>query len=71
MLTGSVKWFDPKKGYGFLVGEEGKDVFVHYSCIEADGFRTLRDGDDVEYELRESDKGLQAARVRELQTIRV
>ncbi len=71
MLTGSVKWFDPKKGYGFIVGEEGKDVFVHYSCIEADGFRTLRDGDEVEYELRESDKGLQAASVRVLKTAAV
>ena len=61
MLMGSVKWFDPKKGYGFIVGEEGKDIFVHYSCIEADGFRTLRDGDEVEYELRDSEKGLQAS----------
>ncbi len=71
MLTGSVKWFDPKKGYGFIVGEGGKDVFVHYSCIEADGFRTLRDGDEVEYELRESDKGLQASSVRVLKTANV
>ncbi len=71
MLTGSVKWFDPKKGYGFIVGEEDKDIFVHYSCIEAEGFRTLRDGDEVEYELRESDKGLQASSVRVLKAVKV
>jgi len=59
-LQGQVKWFDPKKGYGFIVGPEGKDVFVHFSQIQGDGFRSLRDGEDVEYELVEGDKGLQA-----------
>jgi CspA family cold shock protein len=57
---GKVKWFDPKKGYGFIVGPEGQDVFVHYSQIQGDGFRSLKDGEDVEYELIEGDKGWQA-----------
>ena len=57
---GKVKWFDPKKGFGFLVGPEGQDVFVHYTHIMAEGFRTLKDGEDVDYELTEGDKGYQA-----------
>ena len=65
MSTGSVKWFDSKKGFGFIAGpEEGKDIFVHYTNIEGDGFRSLKDGDAVEYELVESDKGPQAHHVR-------
>jgi CspA family cold shock protein len=63
MTTGSVKWFDRKKGYGFIVGPEGQDVFVHYSSIQADGFRSLRDGEKVQYELVQTDKGLQASQV--------
>ena len=59
-IQGQVKWFDPKKGFGFIVGPEGKDVFVHFSQIKGDGFRSLRDGESVEYELIEGDKGLQA-----------
>jgi CspA family cold shock protein len=57
---GQVKWFDPKKGYGFILGPEGKDVFVHYTQIKGDGFRSLKDGENVDYELVEGDKGLQA-----------
>lgn len=60
---GQVKWFDPKKGYGFIVGPSGQDVFVHYTHIEGDGFRLLKDGEPVDYELVESDKGLQARAV--------
>ncbi len=60
---GKVKWFDPKKGYGFIIGPEGQDVFVHYSQIQGDGFRSLKDGEAVEYELIESDKGWQARTV--------
>jgi CspA family cold shock protein len=60
---GKVKWFDPKKGYGFILGPEGQDVFVHYSQIQGDGFRSLKDGEDVEYELIEGDKGWQAREV--------
>ena len=50
MPTGNVKWFDSKKGFGFIVNADGKDVFVHYATIEGDGFRTLADGETVEYE---------------------
>ena len=65
MPSGTVKWFDAKKGFGFIVGaQEGKDIFVHYSHIVGDGFRSLRDGEQVEYDLVESDKGLQARNVR-------
>jgi len=66
MKTGVVKWFDAKKGYGFIIGPDGKDVFVHYSSIKGEGFRFLRQGEQVEYELRETPKGLQAAAVRQL-----
>jgi CspA family cold shock protein len=65
MVAGTVKWFDCKKGFGFIRGdEEGKDIFVHYTSIEGDGFRSLKDGEPVEFELVESDKGLQARNVR-------
>ena len=57
---GAVKWFDPKKGYGFIDGPDGQDVFVHYSQIQGDGFRSLKDGELVEYELIEGEKGFQA-----------
>ena len=64
MSTGQVKWFDVKKGFGFIVGPEGQDVFVHYSSIAADGFRTLKDGEEVEYELVQGEKGYHAEDVR-------
>jgi CspA family cold shock protein len=67
MPTGNVKWFDSRRGYGFLVGPEGQDVFVHYSSIEREGFRFLRQGDEVEYELEDTPKGLQAKAVRQLE----
>ncbi len=60
---GKVKWFNEAKGYGFIECEEGGDIFVHYTAIEGEGFRTLKEGQEVEFEVRESDKGLQAARV--------
>lgn len=63
---GQVKWFDPKKGYGFILGPSGQDVFVHYSQIQGDGFRSLKDGEDVEYELVEGEKGWQARTVTRL-----
>jgi len=63
MPNGKVKWFDPKKGYGFIIGEAGQDVFVHYTSIQGDGFRALRDGETVDYELLEGDKGFQARNV--------
>ena len=67
MVTGNVKWFDRKKGYGFISGPAGQDVFVHFSSIESDGFRSLRHGETVEYELVESERGFQANHVRSLE----
>lgn len=64
MATGTVKWFDAKKGFGFIINPDGKDVFVHFSSIEGDGFRSLRDGEQVEYEQMEGNKGLLAQRVK-------
>ncbi|MEO0474585.1 MAG: cold shock domain-containing protein [Planctomycetota bacterium] len=66
-IQGEVKWFDPKKGYGFIVGPEQQDVFVHFSQILGDGFRSLKDGELVEYELVEGDKGLQAKEVKRVE----
>ena len=63
MLVGTVKWFDVKKGFGFILSPEGKDVFVHFSSIEGDGFRSLKDGEQVEYELHKGPKGLHATQV--------
>ena len=58
--VGTVKWFHDTKGYGFITPDEGEDVFVHYSEIEADGFRKLEEGQRVEFTIVEGDKGLQA-----------
>jgi CspA family cold shock protein len=66
MVIGTVKWFDSKKGFGFIVNSEGRDVFVHFSCIEGDGFRALKDGEQVEYEPCTGDKGLAAKSVRRI-----
>jgi cold shock protein len=60
MAEGKVKWFNAAKGYGFIDGEEGNDVFVHYSVIQKDGYRTLREGEQVAYEVTQGPKGLQA-----------
>ncbi|NBJ63867.1 cold-shock protein [bacterium c-19] len=63
MSTGKVKWFNADKGYGFITGEDGKDIFVHYSAIQCDGFRTLEEGQSVDYEVVEGERGEQAANV--------
>lgn len=63
-VTGTVKWFNNSKGYGFVSREGGDDVFVHYSAIEGEGFRTLTEGQQVEFEVEQGPKGLQAVRVR-------
>lgn len=61
--TGHVKWFNESKGFGFLEQEDGKDVFVHYSAISGSGFKTLKEGQKVQFTVEESDKGLQAVNV--------
>ena len=64
MATGSVKWFNDSKGYGFIQADgDARDVFVHYSAIKGDGFRTLNENDPVEFEINESPKGPQAVNV--------
>jgi len=64
--TGTVKWFSDQKGYGFVTYEGGKDVFVHHSAIEAQGFRTLAEGDRVEFSVEQGPKGLSATHVRKI-----
>lgn len=63
MANGVVKWFNDKKGYGFIENEEGGDVFVHYSAISMSGFKTLAEGDQVSFEIEKGDKGPAAANV--------
>jgi CspA family cold shock protein len=62
-MKGTVKWFDVKKGFGFIQQEDGNDVFVHHSNISGNGFKVLEDGESVEFEVVEGDKGLQAENV--------
>jgi CspA family cold shock protein len=66
MATGKVKWFNDQKGFGFISSEQGKDIFVHHSVIEGQGFKTLQDGEAVEYDVEEGPKGSKATRVRRL-----
>ena len=61
-----MKWFDPKKGFGFIVGPEGQDIFVHYSQIEGDGFKALRDESKVNYDAQRGERGWHATRVKRL-----
>ena len=62
-MKGTVKWFNDAKGYGFITQPGGDDVFVHFSAIVGDGFRTLSEGEEVEFDLQQTDRGLQAAKV--------
>ena len=64
MSNGTVKWFKDDKGYGFITGEDGVDVFVHFSAIQAEGFKSLAEGQKVSYDVQQGPKGLQAANVR-------
>ena len=66
MAQGTVKWFNESKGYGFIPADEGKDVFVHYSAIQGDGFKTLAEGQKVSFEIVNGEKGPQAANVEKL-----
>jgi CspA family cold shock protein len=63
VYTGKVKWFDEKKGYGFIEREDGDDVFVHFSALQQEGFKTLEEGQEVEFEIVEGDRGPQAENV--------
>jgi CspA family cold shock protein len=65
MAAGKVKWFNDQKGFGFIASDSGgKDIFVHHTVIEGEGFRTLQDGETVDYEAEDGPKGLKATRVR-------
>ena len=66
MMKGKVKWFNAEKGYGFITGDDGKDVFVHFSAIQGDGFKTLDEGQPVQFELTQGQKGPAAANVSKL-----
>lgn len=63
-MKGTVKWFNASKGYGFITPESGEDVFVHFSAIQAEGYKSLEEGQSVEFEVTKGPKGLQAANVR-------
>lgn len=63
METGTVKWFNAAKGYGFISREEGDDVFVHFKAIQAEGYKSLDEGDQVQFEIEQGPKGLQASNV--------
>ncbi len=62
-VRGTVKWFDPRKGFGFIVGPEGQDIFVHFTVIDGDGFRVLKDGAPVTYDAEHNEKGWRATKV--------
>ena len=66
MNKGTVKWFNAEKGYGFITSEDGSDVFVHFSAIQGDGFKSLDEGQEVSYELTEGARGMQAANVEKI-----
>lgn len=68
MAKGTVKWFSNQKGYGFITPENGKDVFVHFSAIQGDGYKTLNEGEAVEFEISQGPKGEQAVNVTRLQS---
>lgn len=62
-MKGTVKWFDSDKGYGFISSEEGKDIFVHFSAIQSEGYKSLQEGDQVVFDVKDGDRGPQAANV--------
>ncbi|MDD2446682.1 MAG: cold-shock protein [Tissierellia bacterium] len=62
-MTGTVKWFNAEKGYGFITGDDGNDVFAHFSQIQKDGFKSLEEGQEVEFDVAQGEKGLQAENI--------
>lgn len=70
-VEGIVKWFDPRKGFGFLVGPDGQDIFVHFTVIQGEGFRVLKDGSKVNYDASRTDKGWKATRVSRVEPLEV
>ena len=66
MATGTVKWFNSEKGYGFVTTEDGADIFVHFTAIQGDGFKTLDEGQKIEFDVVEGDRGPQASNVTKL-----
>jgi CspA family cold shock protein len=70
-VEGIVKWFDPKKGFGFIIGPDGQDVFVHYTQIEGDGFKVLKDASTVRYDAVRTEKGWHATRVKRTESVEV
>ena len=70
-IEGTVKWFDPRKGFGFIVGPQGQDIFTHFSVIQGDGFKVLKDGSTVLYDAVRSDKGWKATRVMRQEVVEV
>jgi len=69
MATGKVKWFNDQKGFGFILSDKGRDVFVHHSVIEGQGFKTLQENETVEYDFEESPKGMKATKVRRMSAV--
>lgn len=67
MMRGTVKWFDSRKGFGFITREDGEDIFVHWSAIQVDGFKTLQENQKVEFDVQKGSKGLQAINVRPIE----
>ncbi len=70
-MKSKVKWFNNQKGYGFITNRNSEDIFVHYSAILTNGFRTLREGEDVDFELLETSKGFQAVNVKSLEEVKM
>ncbi len=66
MAQGTVKWFSNQKGYGFITQENGKDIFVHFSAVQGDGYKTLQEGDKVDFEVSQGPKGEQATNVKKV-----